>query len=564
MQKEINKTDSANLVKTDFSADLKALGKVLQNKPGDIETLKKMTELFLEKNDHRKSFLSEQRYMQNFSDIGNLPLSSFRDKYKGKRIFIIGNGPSIKDTPLDLLRNEYTFAMNRIALTYRSTKWRPSFFLCTTTNVARPDWNKDIRESIELGIPSFVWRDLKSYLPPGDNVFYVDCTYGTQVTEYAPDEWWSDDIENAVCKFGTSMLPVLQIAMYMGFESIYLLGCDLGFTENTDSLCDQNHFHSGYGTPGFSAAILNVNMKAAHELTLRAAKRKKVQIYNATIGGELEVYPRVNFFDVVKQGGSRILSSQEKNSKPEPDNLPIASIKPASGSFIELLDPHNIDPIAYDQGLLAEIRQFSLLPGRRIGWNYCLDYTWLALQCHDCIKPGMRIVDIGCGSGATHGYLENRYGVEILGIDMKKWESDYVDIVGDFSIPDLRQKWGLEKKSVDVIISTSAFEHNTPENHELLVKACYETLKPSGRLIATFSVAMTLSYEKSAHQWNLTREQLESIYNVAFTGFDYYDVWKRWQNHREIPRAYAQRYGAWRETDPSFLSVGVVLIKDGK
>ncbi len=380
------------------------------------------------------------------------------------------------------------------------------------------------------------------------------------MTECAPDEWWSDNIEDAVCKFGTSMLPVLQIAMYMGFETIYLLGCDLGFKENSEPSQDQNHFHSGYGTPGFSAEILNKNMKAAHELTLRAAKRKKVRIFNATIGGELEVYPRVNFFEVVKQGSNLPLRSQQTDSKLEPD-LSIISIDPALGSFIELLDPHNIDPIAYNQGLLAEIRQFSLLPDRRIGWNYCMDYTWLALQCHNLLKPGMRILDIGCGPGAIHGYLENKYGVEILGIDLKKWKYDYVDVVGNFSNPGLRQKWGIEKESVDVIISTSAFEHNTLEDHELLVKSCYETLKPSGRLIATFSVALSLNYEKSAQQWNLNREQLESIYNVAFTTFDYYDVRQRWQTHREIPQAYAQRYGTWSETDPSFLAAGVVLIK---
>ena len=535
--------------------------KILQKTPGDIGTLEQITKLYLKKNDSSR-FPFKHQNREEEPNRCTLPLSSFREKYKGERLFILGNGPSLKKTPLDLLQKEYTFAMNRISLVYNSTKWRPSFFLCTTTNVTRTGWNENIRESIDLGIPSFIWQELKSYLPTRDNVFYINCSHGTQVTEYAPDEWWSDNIENTVCKFGTSILPVLQIGMYMGFQTIYLVGCDLGFKENSNPSTDQNHFHSEYGTPGFSAEILNKNMKAAHELTLRAAKRKKVEIYNATIGGELEVYSRVNFFDVIKQNKNLTINNASNTDIKSDSGKPLTvSIQPTANSFIEILDPQKIDKYAYGEGILADIRQFSLLPDKRIGWNYCMDYTWLALQSQNLFKPGMTIIDIGCGPGAIHGYLENRYGIEIIGIDMRRWGNDYVDLVGDFTNSTFRQQCNLGKKSADIILSTSAFEHNTIEDHKLLVETCYDTLKPSGRLIATFSTALTMSYEDSAHQWNLTKEQLESIYQVAFTEFDYKIVWERWHNHREIPNAYVQRYGTWKETDPSFLAAGVVLIK---
>ncbi len=145
----LNGADSTNLVEQEFSVELEYLKNLLHDKPDDIETLEKLTELFLGKREHQTSLLFKHQCPQQFADIGNTSLSSFRDKYKGKRVFVIGNGPSLRDTPLNLLRNEYTFAMNRIALTYKTTKWRPSFFLCTTTNVVRPDWNKDIRESLE-------------------------------------------------------------------------------------------------------------------------------------------------------------------------------------------------------------------------------------------------------------------------------------------------------------------------------------------------------------------------------------------------------------------------------
>ena len=48
----------------------------------------------------------------------NERLASLKGKYKGERVFIIGNGPSLNKTPLDKLDGEFTFAMNRFYLMY--------------------------------------------------------------------------------------------------------------------------------------------------------------------------------------------------------------------------------------------------------------------------------------------------------------------------------------------------------------------------------------------------------------------------------------------------------------
>ena len=84
-------------------------------------------------------------------------IRSFKNKYKGKRVFMIGNGPSLNKTPLDTLHSEYSFAMNRISLLYDNVRWRPSFFVCTTLNIEREEWRRDIVKTISLGIPCFIW-----------------------------------------------------------------------------------------------------------------------------------------------------------------------------------------------------------------------------------------------------------------------------------------------------------------------------------------------------------------------------------------------------------------------
>jgi uncharacterized Rossmann fold enzyme len=55
-------------------------------------------------------------------------LKSFKDIHKGKRCFIIGNGPSLKMEDLDKLKNEYTFAANKIYLAFEETDWRPTYY----------------------------------------------------------------------------------------------------------------------------------------------------------------------------------------------------------------------------------------------------------------------------------------------------------------------------------------------------------------------------------------------------------------------------------------------------
>lgn len=245
-------------------------------------------------------------------------MEQFKNKYKGKRLFVIGNGPSLLNTPLDQLAGEYTFAMNRVSMLYETTKWRPTFFLCTTTNINQPEWEKDILQTVGLGIDTFVWDDLMGHFTGYGNVYPLNCKNGTEVVNHAPDDWWSYDVTRRVTKFGTSMIVALQIATYMGFNPIYIVGADLGFKaqrlaklkkvlsyipffKGTNQ--DLNHFHPSYGTPGLDAKNLNTNMLAAHELAHRATLKVGVTIYNATVGGSLEVYPRADIHEVLQKNG---------------------------------------------------------------------------------------------------------------------------------------------------------------------------------------------------------------------------------------------------------------------
>ncbi len=239
----------------------------------------------------------------------NPAIESFKSKHRGQRVFLIGNGPSLSRTPLDLIAGEQSFAMNRISLIYPKTTWRPSYFICTTTNITRPEWKADIDATLASGTQAFFWEDLRQYAPIDAKISFIRCSHGPELVEEAPDEWWSDDATDRVCKFGTSMLVALQIAAYMGFSKMYLLGCDLGFKPDPVTRpkmvvdgprIDPNHFDPNYGTPGWPHDKLNMNMLAAHRMAKRNCDRLGIEVFNATPGGELEVYPRADFATVMR------------------------------------------------------------------------------------------------------------------------------------------------------------------------------------------------------------------------------------------------------------------------
>src|SRR5699024_7865108 len=58
-------------------------------------------------------------------------IEALRNCHKGERCFIIGNGPSLRAEDLDKLKNEITFACNRINLIFDQTDWRPTYYCIT-------------------------------------------------------------------------------------------------------------------------------------------------------------------------------------------------------------------------------------------------------------------------------------------------------------------------------------------------------------------------------------------------------------------------------------------------
>ncbi len=231
-------------------------------------------------------------------------LSLFRDIYDGQVCFLIGNGPSLKPEDLTVLHNNNikSFASNRIYNTYDKTPWRTDFLVSEDEYVL-----EEIKDNINEMVCEykFIPIHLKWY----KNINIKNAIYFNQSFYKAGDSRkFSEDIAHDIVCRGTVITTCAQIAIYMGFKKIYLIGVDHSFSRMTDkngNLIINNNVKDHYGVEKNAdentKGIFNVDNATQAFMDLKEfANAKGVEIYNATRGGKLEVFPRVNFDTIFK------------------------------------------------------------------------------------------------------------------------------------------------------------------------------------------------------------------------------------------------------------------------
>ncbi len=218
-------------------------------------------------------------------------LKELKNKYEGKRCFIISTGPSLQISDLEKLKGEYCFGMNSIALAFKDTTWRPNF-------MGVQDWDvymkiKDSLESENIE-KVFLSRNLSKRIKmPKEYVeFPLDLLDHCTNFETA-DTIFSDDCYSMVYDGYTVTYSLMQLAVYMGFKEIYLLGNDCNYNGN-------KMYFRDHGVNIFDKDLAVLRYFAAYEVAKKYADEHGIKIYNATRGGKLEIFERVNFDDIIK------------------------------------------------------------------------------------------------------------------------------------------------------------------------------------------------------------------------------------------------------------------------
>jgi hypothetical protein len=238
-----------------------------------------------------------------------LRLLRFKGKHRGERCFIVGNGPSLTASDLDRLKGEISFATNRIYLMFDRTDWRPAYYAVADAAVLEQSW-RQIADAIQC--PLFY-----AYNP----VFEIEDFAMSDAYFYALDFWsrWEPDPYRAqpfskeafVLHWGGSITyDCIQLAAYMGFGEIYLLGVDNNYSlavKNDGTLIRNDtadHFAREYSAGLFAHIVRDDVVTAAYQAARAYAEAHGIKLRNATRGGNLEVFERVDF-DAVAPGEGR-------------------------------------------------------------------------------------------------------------------------------------------------------------------------------------------------------------------------------------------------------------------
>jgi len=231
-------------------------------------------------------------------------MKDLKNAYSGQRLFVAGNGLSLKDTPLDLLKDEYSFGINRIGMIFDKTEWRPNFFLCATFRVRMSyPYLQDVLKCINLGIPSFIGNRIKSTIGVEyENVRYINCLHLGKKHTDPKDNWWQKDISEKISLYGQSLLGVMQIAVYMGFNPIYIVGID-GYKPNKKEP-DLNHFDPEYETPKQRPSNKwfkerTARIKKSHQFIYKITKEMGIDVFDATVVENNSPYPKVNIEEIL-------------------------------------------------------------------------------------------------------------------------------------------------------------------------------------------------------------------------------------------------------------------------
>ncbi len=223
-------------------------------------------------------------------------LTELRDKHRGQRCFIIGNGPSLNQTDLSKLKGEFTFGLNRIYMMFPQLGFTTTYFL-SMNDLVIEQCAADIRA---LPIPKFIaWRAHRFIEPTPDLMFLHTSYTGPK---------FARDVRGRLWEGATVTYVALQVAFHMGFETVILIGVDHNFvTKGPANMTvvsqgdDPNHFNPSYFGKGFRWQLPDLDTsERAYRMARQEYEQAGRQVLDATVGGKLTVFPKIDYANLFK------------------------------------------------------------------------------------------------------------------------------------------------------------------------------------------------------------------------------------------------------------------------
>lgn len=248
---------------------------------------------------HRKNKLPyEKRFDSDYVDWFyryRNNLGKFSDIHKGEDCFIIGNGPSLNKMDLTPLNNYHTFGLNKIFLLFEKVKLDLSYICAVNPLVI--EQSKEVYETMTT--PVFIsFMSSKGILDDQPHIYKL-----------LTNAQWSfyHTLLEPISEGYTVTYVAMQVAFFMGFQRVFLIGVDHNFVQqgkpNEKQIYkgdDQNHFHPDYFKgQAWHLADIEGN-EASYALARHQFHAVGREIYDATYDGKLNLFPKISFEEALQ------------------------------------------------------------------------------------------------------------------------------------------------------------------------------------------------------------------------------------------------------------------------
>jgi hypothetical protein len=236
----------------------------------------------------------KQNFLYRTTQLGRANARSLvmlKDRHRGERCFILGNGPSLRQTDLSLLKGKFTFGLNRIYLLFPELGFSTTF-LVTINQLVIDQCAAEL-----AAVPAqkfFPWTTRHNFQSTQDTLY---------LRTYCAKPHFTVDAGQPIWSGATVTFVAMQLAYHMGFSEAVLLGVDHSFTTQgkphtavVSQGDDPNHFAPNYFGKGFTWQLPDLETsEMAYHMARQAFEADGRRILDATIGGKLTVFPKVDY-----------------------------------------------------------------------------------------------------------------------------------------------------------------------------------------------------------------------------------------------------------------------------
>ncbi len=215
-------------------------------------------------------------------DFYNPELEKLKNICEGEKCIIVATGPSLKKEDLERLKGIKSFGVNRV---YKmETSWRPDYYVCVDKELFNDDIALNNNSKMKF-FPDGFNRENKAK----GEVYTFHHVAITTVGDGVP---FSKDISKRIFGGSTVVYTCIQIAIYMGFNRIALVGVDFNYSKSKN-----NHFYAEKVVDD-----KDHHMDVAYEAFVSAqkyAKENGIRIVNASSKSKLDVFDKVEIEKVL-------------------------------------------------------------------------------------------------------------------------------------------------------------------------------------------------------------------------------------------------------------------------